>query len=73
MARITQVQRWNAHGYEVTDAPEAWHETDVEVYSLLPIGEYAEIRRIGTKQWLLHRGTVPEAVRWWFSGENQER
>lgn len=70
MARIT---RWNAYGREVTHDAYHWHETDVEVWDTEPANWGVSIRRVGEKLWTWHTGTAAEAVRWWFSGENQER
>lgn len=70
MGRVT---RWNAHGYEVTDLPEQWHETDVEAMDTGTSGWGIGIRRVGSTRWEWRWGTVPEVVRWWFIGGTQER
>ena len=67
------ITRHDAYGRDVTDLPGLWDETDVEIMKDGQRGYSVGIRKVGNKRWIRRVGTVPDVLKWWFSGENQKR
>jgi hypothetical protein len=71
--RMVRITRWNAYGLEVTHDDREWHEHDCEVCEPSDGSDRIGVRRAGQREWIVLRLTVPQIVRWWFTGETQER